>query len=562
MTNWKKRYAAGMTLRRDLCVLTVVAIGLAGLGTQTLSASATPHAQSGPELVLACNNNGSIPQDFNPFVGSVYTNNFGATSLVYEPLIQFDVAAPPTYYPWLATKYEWSNNGKALIFTIRKNVKWSDGSPMTPTDVAFSYKLVNSNLALNSGGITLSGVSVSGDTVTLTFPRPQYTAFEEIANVPIVPKAIWSKIKDPATYAAADPIGTGPYTLQSFTPEGFTMVKNPLYWQPGKPAVDRVYFPAYSSNTSSANALLSGVADADTNYIPDLQRVFVARNPALHHLDMVQLGTVSLEPNLTTWPTNQLAVRKAISLAVDRASLNSEAESGYTVPVTDSSAMTLPTFKQWTDAATGVGQISVHPNPAAAKAVLEQAGFVMKNRHFYTKSGKELSLTLVDPAAYTDYAEAGGIIAQNLQAAGIDATFDGSSITGWASDLASGQFQLSLEWSASGITPYNEYEGWFNSALDGKVATGDFERLNNPTLDADLVKLASDATVSAQKAGLAPIQRFVSSELPIIPVFTKDANFEYSTANFVGWPTPSDPYEAMYSSPFAEVVVLHLSPRS
>ena len=62
----------------------------------------------------------------------------GATGLIYEPLIEFDLAAPPTYYPWLASSYTWSNGGKSITFAIRTGVKWSDGTPMTPADVVFT----------------------------------------------------------------------------------------------------------------------------------------------------------------------------------------------------------------------------------------------------------------------------------------------------------------------------------------------------------------------------------------------------------------------------------------
>ena len=54
----------------------------------------------------------SITQDFNPFVPTGEAWGMGATGLIYEPLIQFDLAAPPKYYPWLATSYAWSNGAR------------------------------------------------------------------------------------------------------------------------------------------------------------------------------------------------------------------------------------------------------------------------------------------------------------------------------------------------------------------------------------------------------------------------------------------------------------------
>ena len=76
-----------------------------------------------------------------------------------------------------------------------------------------------------------------------------------------------------------------------------------------------------------------------------------------------------------------------------------------------------------------------------------------------------MSLTIVDPAAYTDYAQDDALAAQQLRAAGIDATFQGLSVNAWNADVASGDFQLTMHWSNGGITPYNMYDGWLDSAL-------------------------------------------------------------------------------------------------
>ena len=99
----------------------------------------------------------------------------------------------PKYYPWLATGYKWSNGGKSVTFTIRQGVKWNNGTPMTPADVAFTYNLVKTNPAINLAGLQIISVSTSGNTVTLTFPNPQYTNLQQIAGVPILPQSVWGK---------------------------------------------------------------------------------------------------------------------------------------------------------------------------------------------------------------------------------------------------------------------------------------------------------------------------------------------------------------------------------
>jgi peptide/nickel transport system substrate-binding protein len=67
--------------------------------------------------------------------------------------------------------------------------------------------------------------------------------------------------------------------------------------------------------------------------------------------------------------------------------------------------------------------VSAHGHAIAAKQILQKAGYTMGSNGFFSKGGKEVSLTIVDPSAYTDYAEIDSIVAQELRAAGIDATF-------------------------------------------------------------------------------------------------------------------------------------------
>ena len=203
----------------------------------------------------------------------------GATGLIYEPLIEFDLAAPPKYYPWLATSYAWSNGGKTITFAIRQGVKWNNGTAFTPADVAFTFNLMKNNASVNLAGLKISSVTTSGNNVVLTFPTAQYTNLENIAGTAIVPQAIWSKAGNPATFADATPVGTGPYTLGSFTPQGFTLVKNPNYWQASLVKVPKVYFPVYTSNTGALSALFSGQIDWTGNFIPGLQKSFVDTIP-------------------------------------------------------------------------------------------------------------------------------------------------------------------------------------------------------------------------------------------------------------------------------------------
>ncbi|HXW46240.1 MAG TPA: ABC transporter substrate-binding protein [Streptosporangiaceae bacterium] len=558
--------------RRHLSYRRLTALSAAGLlaaGLAACSSSAAPSSStSSNTLVMESSPESAITQDFNPFVSTAAPQGMGATGLIYEPLLQFDLAAPPKFYYWLATAYSWGNSGKSITFTIRQGVKWSNGTALTPADVAFTYNLVKSNTAVNLAGLTISSVSTSGNTVTLTFPTAQYTALQQIAGVPILPQSQWSGV-NPTTFTDANPVGTGPYKLKTFTPQGFTLTKNPDYWQASQVKIQNVYFPVYTSNTGATNALFSGQIDWTGNFIEGLQQDFVDKAPSYHHYWEAPGSTNALIPNLHTWPTNQLAVRKAISLAVDRNLIASEGEAGLEDPVLNSTGITLPTFSAWAGPIAS-DTVSATGSASAADAVLTAAGYKKNSSGFYALNGKEVTVTLIAPSAYTDYAEVGSIVSQELKNAGINASFTGLTVTAWNADMGDGDFSLAEHWSGGGLTPYNLYDNWLDSALGtGNAATGDYERLDDPALDSDLAALAGASSVAQQTSDLVPLETYVAANLPVIPLTTASEWFEYNSQRFVGWPTQSDPYETGQpsgtnngaGSGTDEVVILHLSPR-
>ena len=203
--------------------------------------------------------------------------------------------------------------------------------------------------------------------------------------------------------------------------------------------------------------------------------------------------------------------------------------------------------------------------------MLTQAGYTMNNSTgFFEMGGRTLALNLIDPSSYTDYAQDDALIAQQLRAAGIDVTFVGEQVTKWSADVANGNFQLTLHWGSDGVTPYNLYDNWLDDSLVRSTgATGDFERLQDPTIESDLVALSSAApNITAQANALAPIAKYVAQNLPVIPTTTAADWFEYNSQNYVGWPTQANPYDSGEPSgtdngPATgsdEVVLLHLTP--
>src|SRR5215470_2898666 len=211
----RKEVGGSMTLlrthRRSAVSLAVVALICGGLAACSSSSSsgAKPGA-AGATLVMESSPETAITQAFNPFVATQAAYGMGATGLIYEPLIEFNLAAPPKFTYWLATSYAWSNGGKTLTFAIRQGVKWNDGQPFTPADVVFTFNMLKKTAAVNLNGVKYDGVTASGNNVVLTFATPQFTNLQSIAGTAMVPEHIWKSISDPATFADPSPVGTGP----------------------------------------------------------------------------------------------------------------------------------------------------------------------------------------------------------------------------------------------------------------------------------------------------------------------------------------------------------------
>ena len=194
----------------------------------------------------------------------------------------------------------------------------------------------------------------------------------------------------------------------------------------------------------------------------------------------------------------------------------------------------------------------------------------MGSNGYFQKGGKTVALTLIDPSSYTDYgAGRRPDRAGAASAAGIDATFQGLSVNAWNADVADGDFQLTLHWGNGGITPYNMYDNWLDDTLlSGTGATGDFERLKDPTIEADLAALSARPRRWRSRPPRWPRSRSTSPRnLPIIPTTTAADWFEYNSQNYVGWPTQSNPYDSGQPSGTNngpgtgsdEVVLLHLT---
>ena len=359
--------------------------------------------------------NGPLTDNNNPFLPSSASSSLGYKFMIYEPLVMLNMVKPTDPgKPWLATKWDWSNNYTTLTATIRNGVTWSDGQPMTAADVAYTFNLLKQNTTLNTNALPVSSASSSGDQATITFTSSQYVnQYKILTQTFIVPQHVWSKLSDPATDTVKDPIGTGPYTLKSFTSQTVVLDERSSYWQP-LPKVKELRYTSYNDNNSQTTALTDGAAEWSFVFIPNAKTVYTAKDPA--HLQMwfpPILGVHGLWFNTTKAPLNNPVLRRAIAMVINRNDIFQQGEDGYFYPEV-SNITGIPTPAGSSFIAPQYASNNVSVDVAGAKQLLTSNGFTLNGSTLMDPTGKPVAFTLSDPSGWSDYQTDLAIIKDNL----------------------------------------------------------------------------------------------------------------------------------------------------
>jgi len=222
-------------------------------------------------------------RNFNPLVTTEV--RWATKGAMYEPLAIHN-AVTGEWVPWLATAWSWSEDATSLSFTLRDGVRWSDGQPLKVEDVVWSAEILRVHPALDGGGLwrELDSVeAVGAREVRFVFRRPYSPGFGLVALRPVVPRHVWEAVDDPVTFTNPDPVATGPFTeVLRFGTQEWVLGRNEDYWQAGRPVPIALRFPALPSNDAANLALITGELDWAGNFVPAIDRTYVARDPAHH----------------------------------------------------------------------------------------------------------------------------------------------------------------------------------------------------------------------------------------------------------------------------------------
>jgi len=302
-----------------------------------------------------------------------------------------------------------------------------------------------------------------------------------------------------------------------------------------------------------------------------VQNVFVGANPSTNHVwlssapYMSSNNVVTLWLNVTKAPLNDPKVRQAISYAINRQQLSTQGETGYELPATSSSGLLLPTQQSLLDPKYA-NDLPATGDAAKVTSILQSDGYT-KSGGKWTKNGATIKFSIEDPIAYGDYYVDAQLIVKQLNSLGFNASVNGvGQPTAWANDAANGTFDAMIHWSNQGPTPYFLFDNWMDyntSAAVGKPAGGDLGRFNNPAAQTALNQYVSSTDSSTQQAALNTLEGIMSTQVPAIPLLYGAAWAEWSTKNYTGWPSPSNPYSDPGPNPSEiEYIILHLTPTS
>ncbi|KAB8144096.1 ABC transporter substrate-binding protein [Chloroflexia bacterium SDU3-3] len=519
---------------------------------EATTAPATGGSGSATLLTVSAQQQATWTRNFNPFATD---NRFPTINGIYEPSMVYNTVKGELT-PWLATKYEWSSDNKKLTVTYRDNVKWSDGQAFTAKDVAFTFNLQKANKGLTGSGqnawVYLDTVTAPSDTTAeFSFKEVYTVGLYDIVGQNIVAEHVWKDVKDPVTFTNETPVGTGPFTeVQNFQNQIYEVHKNPNYWQSGKPMIDGMRFPAYPGNDQANLATINGENDWAGNFLPDIEKTYVAKSPDNGYYFPPVGATVMLYLNTTKKPFDDVNVRKAISMAINRDQVVKVAMYGYTKPA-DVTGLSDAYPKYKSQAVVDAGTWT-KLDIAKANELLDAAGLAKGGDGMRTLSdGTPLVYDINVVSGWSDWVSACNIIAQNLKAVGINASVKSYDYSAWYDRVQKGEFDISIGWSNGGATPLNYYRGQMSKTTVKAVGESSDQNWHRFGLD-EADKLLGDFAATSDEAEQVKIaeqlEQLFSDNAPAIPLFPGPAWYEFNTSRFTGWPSKDNPFAQ--GSPF------------
>jgi oligopeptide transport system substrate-binding protein len=452
----------------------------------------------------------------------------GPEAATLDPAVQFDVgtaqvtsqlfecltAVDSTSHvqPALAASWETQNGGKRIVFHLRPDLTFSDGSPLKASDVVASWmrvlapatrapfaSLIDAVVGARayrqgSGAASAVGIHASGDsdvTVDLATPAVDFPAIVSSASYAIVPPNIDS---DPRVLDAGTFVGSGGYTISSVGPDGMVLSANPHYWA-GTPAIATVQLLTSVNGGDPVSAFEAG----DLDYYPYLSgadATWMQYDRALGPSLRVE-ASPSVEYygfNTTKAPFSDVHVRRAFELGIDWRRIVTLEGNPLVVSATGMVPPDVP------------GHSSTDFGPkfdlARAKSELAAAGY--PNGSGFPK------VTLVTTGGALD----SSIIHQLHDNLGVDISYRAMEGSAYNDLLATDPPGFWLMGWVADYPGANDFLG----ILLGSGQPNNFARWSNTDFDAAIDRALAATDASAAQKAYDEAQQVVLDQAPVIPV--------------------------------------------
>ena len=464
------RTLAGIT-RRQVVAGGLMAGAAALAAGNGLAAPRSAQAEGdAPSQVILTMTTGSEPAaGFDPLV------SWGCGEHVHEPLIQSTLITTDINLEFqndLATSYECSEDGLTWTFTIRDDVKFTDGEPLTARDVAFTVNgIINSSAAEADLSMVDEAVVVDDTTVELHLNKPFNALLYTLAVMGIVPEHAYGP-----DYGA-NPIGSGRYMLEQWDKGQQVILKaNPDYYgEPVKMQRVVVVFMEEDASIAAAQAGQVDVAYTSATYydiVPAGYELLACTSVDSRGVSLpcVPAGGTKSNDGVDYAQGNDVtcdvAVRRALNYATDRNRLISNVLNGYGTP-----AFSVGDGLPWSSE-----DMKCETDAELARQILEEAGWVDSGDGIRAKDGVRCAFDLYYTAG--DSARQGIAMewANQMREIGVEVNPKGGS---W-DELYLHQYECPVEWGWGSNAPIEMYE------LNYSSGWGNFSSYENATVDAHL----------------------------------------------------------------------------
>jgi peptide/nickel transport system substrate-binding protein len=486
----------------------------------TASPSPSP-AASGAPVVYRIGLQSDV-DNMNPF--STYnTIPWECFRIGYNFLTWYDADYKPV--PDLAIEVPTEENGgitdggRVWTFHIRKNVKWSDGRPLTARDVAYTYnRILRQQLGMYTGYFTgVTKVEAPDDfTVVITSKNPN--AVLTALYVPILPEHIWSKVPDSKveSWANVPMVSSGPFHVTEVVNGKYVrMDKNP-YYREGfgvEPTIDQIYFDMYQTQDGVVADYKAGNLDAaielDPGFFRSLQNVPGSKSVAAPGIGFHELGMNCYQSPKSKGNPLLLdkQIRVAIDWAIDKKAIAAVAMAGLAEPA-DVILSPVQTFFRWQVPA---DQLRTY-DPAKANQILDAAGYKMGPDGIrVTANGRPLKFRLAALNEYPMDITAAKKISSYLKDVGIGTTLqimDENAFTDMNYSNADDDLYL-WSWTAD-IDP-----GYILSVFTtGQILNGSDSEYSNPTYDALYIQQAQAVDPQQRRQIIDQMQQILYEDSP------------------------------------------------